>query len=226
MNAPTRFDLHVHSRHSPDSTESVEAIVARAAKIGLHGLALTDHNSVGGHAELAALGPRWPGLLLVPGVEVSTQEGHLLLYGISEAPPPHRPVGEVLRWAQDRGAVAVIAHPFRTFHGVGRTVVERAQVSAIEVRNGHNSARANRRAEAVRAARNLGGTGGSDAHYVGEIGRCTTELQRPVQSVDELLVELRAGRASAVGNGPGPAEQLGLALGTFGRRVARGFRGI
>jgi predicted metal-dependent phosphoesterase TrpH len=223
MTAPDRFDLHVHSRHSPDSTESIEAILAQASESGLRGLALTDHNSVAGHAELRALAPRWPGLLLLPGVEVSTREGHMLVLGVDEAPPRNRPIDEIIDWASSRHAVPVLAHPFRRVHGVGGAVTARVEVPAIEVRNGHNGARANRRAEAARAARHLGGTGGSDAHRALEVGRCATVTAHAVGSVEELLAELRAGRTTAVGGELTATERLRLALRTLGRRVGRGF---
>jgi predicted metal-dependent phosphoesterase TrpH len=226
MSAPARFDLHVHSLHSPDSTETVEAIVARAAALGLRGFALTDHNSVGGHSELAALAPRWPGLLLVPGIEVSTREGHLLVYGVHEAPTVHLPLDEVLRWTEARGGVAVLAHPFRTFHGVGYTVAARAAVPALETRNGHNGTRANRRAEELRAARRLGGTGGSDAHRALAMGRCTTEFAGTVGSLEDFLTELRAGRVIAVGRGLTWSERIRVGLGTLRRLVWRRFHRI
>jgi predicted metal-dependent phosphoesterase TrpH len=226
MSGTARFDLHIHSLHSPDSSESIDQILAQASRAGLRGVALTDHNSVAGHSELLALAPKWPGLLLIPGVEVSTVEGHLLLYGVDQAPPRARPIDEILDWAKARDAVPVLAHPFRTFHGVGGAVAERALVPAIETRNGHNGSRANQRAEVVRARRQLGGTGGSDAHRAPEVGRCTTEFARPVESLESFLVELRAGRVSALGSGPGPGERVRLALATFGRRVTRGFRPV
>ncbi len=226
MNGGPRFDLHVHSRHSVDSRESVEAILVRAAAIGLRGVALTDHNSVGGHAELTALAPRWPGLVLVPGVEVSTREGHLLLFGTDSVPRPQLPIREVLRWADDRNAVAVLAHPFRRIHGVGGRVASTAAVPALETLNGHNSPGANRSAERIRAARRLGATGGSDAHRAGEVGRCVTEFGRPIDSVSELLDELRAGRVRSEGREMSAGARLGLVLESFRRRVSRGLRPV
>jgi predicted metal-dependent phosphoesterase TrpH len=226
MSAPARFDLHVHSRHSPDSEETVEAIAARASSLGLRGFALTDHNTVAGHAELLALAPRWPGLLLVPGVEVSTREGHLLLLGAREAPAPRLPIQEVLGWARSRSVVPVIAHPFRLFHGVGGPVAARATVPAIETRNGHNPPRANRRAHALAAVRRIGSTGGSDAHRADEVGRCTTEVAATVGTVAELLVEVGSGRTTAVGTELTPGELARLTFRNFGRRLTRGLRPI
>ncbi len=226
MNATPRFDLHVHSRHSPDSSESVEAIVARAASLGLRGIALTDHNSIEGYPELAELAPRWPDLLLVPAVEVSTREGHLLLYGVGELPPVHAPIDEVLRWAEARGIVPVLSHPFRWSHGVGPAVADRVPVPAVETRNGHNGPGANHRAERLRSTRGLGATGGSDAHRASEVGRCTTEFARPIETVSDLLAELRAGRSTARGVELDASARFRLSVATFARRAARGFRPI
>jgi len=226
MNGPARLDLHVHSRHSPDSRESLEAIVDRAVRIGLRGFALTDHNSIAGHAELATLQARRPELVLVPGVEVSTHEGHLLVYGVTAAPTAHRPIDETLRWVVEQGGVAVLAHPFRRFHGVGAAVARRVGVPAIETTNGHNGASANRGALAVASERGVGRTGGSDAHRALELGRATTRFASSVASVTEVLEELRAGRAEADGRGVTWTERIPLAFGTATRRLARALRPI
>jgi len=171
-----RLDLHVHSHHSPDSSLTIEAVVTTLAERGLNGFALTDHNTVDGHEELAQWQAKLPALRLVPGVEVSTREGHLLAYGVREVPPLHRPVGETIGWVRDHGGVPVLSHPFRLSHGVGRSVAEHAPVSAIETLNGHNSPRANRKAAAVVVHRRLGATGGSDVHELSDLGRAYTEF--------------------------------------------------
>ena len=226
MNAGPRFDLHVHSRHSPDSSEPLERLVAEAASQGLAGFALTDHNTIDGHDELRDLAIRWPSLVLVPGVEVSTREGHLLLYGLDELPPLRAPVEETVRWAADRGVPAVPAHPFRWSHGIGGSSARRLPLTAIETRNGHNSPWANQAAERLRDERRLAGTGGSDAHRAAELGRCTTTFSRPVRSPSEFVTELSAGRLSPAGEELSASARARLVIGTFARRVARGFRPI
>src|SRR5207247_11451720 len=42
------FDLHTHTRHSPDSRVAPADLVMMAQRAGLAGVALTDHNSMGG----------------------------------------------------------------------------------------------------------------------------------------------------------------------------------
>lgn len=69
-----RADLHSHSNVS-DGTEPPAMVVRRAARAGLDAIALTDHDTVAGHAEAASALPA--GLILVPGAELSCRlEGH------------------------------------------------------------------------------------------------------------------------------------------------------
>jgi predicted metal-dependent phosphoesterase TrpH len=221
-----RLDLHVHSRHSPDSALTVEAIASRLAAVGLSGFALTDHNSVAGHPELGAVWARFPQFVFVPGVEVSTVEGHLLAYGVSEAPPAQRPVAETIDWVRDHGGVPVLSHPFRFTHGVGRVVAETAQVPTIETVNGHNSPRANRKAADVARRRGLGGTGGSDVHELADLGRAYTEFPEGTTGIESILDALRAGRTSAGGLSLDFPGRVRLEWRTTVSRVRRGFRPI
>jgi predicted metal-dependent phosphoesterase TrpH len=63
-----RIDLHAHSNRS-DGTDPPALVMRRARAAGLDVVALTDHDTVDGHAAAAAALP--PGLTLVPGAEVS-----------------------------------------------------------------------------------------------------------------------------------------------------------
>jgi predicted metal-dependent phosphoesterase TrpH len=226
MTDGVRIDLHVHSNRSPDSRLTLDAIVGQLSFVGLRGFALTDHNTVAGHAALAAMQQRHPEYLYIPGVEVSTHEGHLLGYGVAEAPPPHRPVGETVEWIESRGGVAVVAHPFRWRHGVGRRVATAVPVRAIETRNGHNSELANARAELLAAQRGIGATGGSDAHDLPDLGRAFTEFPDPAETVDDLLESLRHHRISADGQSLTIAGRLRVSARTTARFVGRGFRSV
>ncbi|MFI1155703.1 PHP domain-containing protein [Streptomyces sioyaensis] len=76
-----RIDLHTHSTAS-DGTDTPAELVRHAAAAGLDVVALTDHDTVGGHAEARAALPA--GLTLVTGAELSCRiDGvslHLLAY--------------------------------------------------------------------------------------------------------------------------------------------------
>lgn len=226
MTDELRFDLHIHSRYSPDSKLTVEAIAAAAAAGGLGGFALTDHNSVRGLGDLLEAQRQYRGYLFVPGVEVSTSQGHLLAYGLHEAPPVGRALEETIAWVEARSGVAVLAHPFRRTHGVGARATAEMAVPAIEVRNGHNTEIANARAELVTAQRRLGGTGGSDAHTIRDVGRAYTIVSDPVDTVEDLLEAIRRGHCRAEGRSLTGLESWRVGLRNVGLRLARGLRPV
>ncbi|GAA2401128.1 PHP domain-containing protein [Streptomyces glaucosporus] len=83
-----RIDLHTHSTAS-DGTDTPAGLVRAAAAAGLDVVALTDHDTVAGHAEAAGALPE--GLTLVPGAELSCRlDGvslHMLAYLFDPAEP-------------------------------------------------------------------------------------------------------------------------------------------
>lgn len=226
MSPGRRIDLHVHSDRSPDGRDTIERLVTQLKERNLDGFALTDHNRVDGHGRLAELARVHPELRLVPGVEVSTVEGHLLAYGLSTVPPVRRPVEETIDWIVARGGVPVLAHPFRRSHGVGQRVARGVRVPAIEGVNGHNGAGANARARRLAEARGLGQTGGSDAHGCADLGRSWTRFPEGADSLTELLAALARGQTSAEGASSGPLRRAQLALRSAVLRLSRGLRPI
>jgi 3',5'-nucleoside bisphosphate phosphatase len=89
-----RIDLHSHSTAS-DGTDPPAEVMRRARAAGLDVIALTDHDTLAGHAE--ARGALPPGLALVPGMELSCRlDGHsvhLLAYHVD---PAHAGLAEQL----------------------------------------------------------------------------------------------------------------------------------
>jgi hypothetical protein len=67
-------DLHAHTVHS-DGALTVPELADLAVRRGLDFLAVTDHNTISQHAELAANSRRY-GVTLLPGQEVTTSDGH------------------------------------------------------------------------------------------------------------------------------------------------------
>ncbi|MCC4256357.1 PHP domain-containing protein [Sphingobium lactosutens] len=78
-----RGDLHIHSfgasHDVKDAAATPQAIVATAHSEGLSIIALTDHNEIM-NVPAAIEAGRAIGVFVVPGVELSTPEGHLLCY--------------------------------------------------------------------------------------------------------------------------------------------------
>lgn len=93
-----RIDLHTHSTAS-DGTDSPAELVRGAAAAGLDVVALTDHDTVAGHAEAAVALPA--GLTLVPGCELSCRMAgtslHMLGYLCDPAEPALARERELLR---------------------------------------------------------------------------------------------------------------------------------
>ena len=94
-----RADLHVHSNAS-DGTDAPAEVMHRAARAGLDAVALTDHDTVAGHAEARRSLP--DGLTLVPGMELSCRLDdrslHLLAYLFD---PEHPELAEQTRLIRD-----------------------------------------------------------------------------------------------------------------------------
>ncbi|MCI4352340.1 MAG: CehA/McbA family metallohydrolase [Thermoplasmata archaeon] len=226
MTATVRLDLHIHSRHSVDSRLSFEKIVERVTYQGLQGFALTDHNTTDGLLELSRLRSTYPAFWFIPGVEISTHEGHLLAYGVTESPPPGRPLVETLERVDALGGVSVLAHPFRWVHGVGRRLATEARVEGIEGRNGKTSELANTRAELLAARRSVASTGGSDAHEPDRVGRAFTEFPGDVASLDDILEQIRRGETTAAGESLSFAGRVRSSVRDGLLSAVRGFRPV
>jgi predicted metal-dependent phosphoesterase TrpH len=214
-----RLDLHIHSEFSSDSTIPVELIVRRVKRAGLDGFAVTDHNAVGGTRKALELA-RDHGLVAIPGTEVSASEGHVLAFGIREAVPRDLPAEETVERIHDLGGVAVAAHPFRIWSGIGGKTLREVGFDAVEVVNGRTAESANR--EARRVARGRPAVAGSDSHRGDRIGRCATVLSMD-GDVDDVLEHIRRGKAVAEGKGRTLAETPRYATKTVGEWIVRGF---
>src|SRR3989442_835535 len=160
------LDLHNHTRYSPDSRVDPAALVGVARKTRLAGVAITDHNSVGGIeiAEAAAD----PDFLVIPAIEVSTRSGHVLGYGIREVIPRDLSVSETAERIVALGGVPVAAHPFRFWSGLGPVAVAETTFPAYETCNGRTLRRGGPRAPALAPPGELGVPGGGGRHFFGE----------------------------------------------------------
>lgn len=200
------FDPHVHTEGSSDSTAAVEDVLEAAAEAGLDGLAVTDHDRIDRSLAAAARAPAFD-LFAVPGVEVSTHDGHLLALGVRETPPEDRRFGWTVDWVHERGGVAVAPHPFsRERHGVGRRTLRASPaVDAVETFNACSVlGYRNRQARAFASRRDAVRVGGSDAHRPDRVGDGFTRVHvdpgvDPVADPEPLLAAIREGRTSAHG---------------------------
>ena len=186
-----RLDLHIHSNHSRDGTASPKEVLRQCRKIGLGGCSIADHNQIKGALEATSIGGD-EGVLVLRAVEVSTEVGHVLAYGVSDLIPRDLTVAETIDKIHAAGGVAVAAHPVRFPSGIGLELADREKFDAIEVLNGGSSGRSNRKARIMAERNRSSVTAGSDAHQLREIGKAYVELDG-VSTEEEVLDAIRKG---------------------------------
>jgi hypothetical protein len=107
-----RGDLHSHTEHS-DGANSVEEVVVKAIEVGLDFLAITDHNTITHHQDMARLS-HLP-IVLIPGEEVTTYWGHANVWGLREwieyRCADQEAMDAVRRYVLSRDALISINHP-------------------------------------------------------------------------------------------------------------------
>ncbi len=108
---PSRVDLHVHTTAS-DGRFRPKEIVSRAARQGLRAIAITDHDTVDGVPEALKAARSYPGLRVIPGVELSTDfaraEVHILGYFVDIKNGEFIAGLEKMRHSRDERARAMI----------------------------------------------------------------------------------------------------------------------
>jgi hypothetical protein len=192
-----KLDLHVHSTCSRDATAPPKDVISHCKKLGLDGLAITDHNAIAGSIEAYGLGKEQH-LIVVRGVEISTKEGHVLALGVSELVPRGLTVAETIEKIHSLGGMAVAAHPQRFPSGIGLELARKGLFDAIETINGGSSRRSNVRARRVAEERRLPVTAGSDAHELTQLGKAYTMVES-CETEDDVIEAIRKGKTQAGG---------------------------
>jgi len=195
-------ELHCHSALSHDGRDPVERLLEQAAAVGLDVLAVTDHDAIEASLEAVDLAPEY-GLIGVPGLEVTSREGHVLALGVREVIPAGLPFAETLDRIRELGGIAVIPHPFqKSRSGVGVAVTDEAlaDADAIEVYNSRLlTGRGNRRARRFAEERGMPMVAGSDAHIAEMVGQAVTLVDAEEPTAEGVVAAVRAGRTEPAG---------------------------
>ena len=195
------FDLHLHTYYSTDACGSPESMIEAARRRGLSGIAVTDHNTCAAveHLSQAGLirddGAAVEGFLIIPGVEVSTADGHLLCLGTTLPQMKGRPALEVVSAIHERGGIAIAPHPFDSFRaGIREEVLDQLPLNALETFNSAVSMKSfNEKAAAYATRRGIAATSASDAHHASAAGICSTAYELPELSLAALLAAIPRG---------------------------------
>jgi predicted metal-dependent phosphoesterase TrpH len=193
-----KIDLHCHSFFSGDGVSSPEQLIEAARAKGLDGFAITDHNTCDAVKYMIDKGYMRPdglpvdNFLIVPGVEVTTAEGHLLCIGAVLPNLKGRPAFEVCSLIHEAGGVAIPPHPYDVFRaGIRENVLKTLQIDGIEVFNAATTLkRYNRMAYDYALDHGLAMTASSDAHHHAAIGTAYTVLETDNFSVAGVLAQV------------------------------------
>jgi predicted metal-dependent phosphoesterase TrpH len=204
--------MHSHSIFSDDARATVEQYLKWIATVlrkthRIDGIVLTEHRGFDADHDYAELAAQYD-LLVLRGSELDTACGHFLVYGVT--PELRKAIDftdvkmdplKLIAEAERTGGIALPAHPGRRGIGLIEFLdkgfpLERTPV--VELINGGSSHWENDRARLLAEKGCCKGIGGSDAHFVSNIGSCLTEFEGEISDVKGLVAELRAGRFRAV----------------------------
>jgi|TARA_B100001971_G_C18150837_1_gene515736 predicted metal-dependent phosphoesterase TrpH len=248
----TIVDMHVHSRHSCDCFVGVKGIIKRAKKLGI-GVAITDHNMIEGSIEAEKLG-RSNGVLVIPGIEARSTEGiDILIYFYkigdligfyNKHLKPNKKwniqgssklsIEEITRILKRYKCIVCIAHPYRFYlKKVYNVLLKKKRnkklfrlFKVIEVVNGKNLERKNKKA--IKKARQLEKyyIGGSDSHRLKDIGMTVT-CSKNSNSVKKFLDNISHSRnVTVVGEETRMPYRLVRPLVSIKNAVSHKIRGI
>ena len=188
-------DLHVHSRASVDGRSTVEALIEAARARGLSAITVSDH-------DLCTPLPECTDILLIPGVEITSANGHILglflerptdFAALGKYPAPEKAIAAI----HNCGGLAVLAHPFAPVK-LSEDAISKLPFDAIETANARAMLKpgANEKARQLAERLHLPGTGGSDAHSDKELGGCVTAFSCEA-SLPALKAALLKGQCNA-----------------------------
>lgn len=217
------IDLHVHSEASFDGRDSVDLILEQAQAVGLDGIAITDHDTIAASLDAVERAAEYD-LLAIPGMEVSTADGHVLSLGIEDKIPAGLPFGTTIERIRDLGGLAVVPHPYQESRSGVLANISKKELrtaDAIEVYNSRLlTGRSNRQARRFAQRTDLPMTAGSDAHVCEMVGQAVTNVDPPELTVAAVLEEIRAGRSTVEGSRTPWRVSFRQAAGGLRRRVA------
>jgi len=194
-------DLHVHTTYSKDSLITPKDLVYYAKKRGLDAVAVTDHDQLEGARKIA----KETDFLIIPGMEVSSRDGHIVALNVQELIPKGLSAVETVERIHKAGGVAIACHPYVYFKGCLRDNVC-ATFDAIEVINARAFPFKSSVKKAEQTAKKLGlsRVAGTDAHYGPQIGYAYTVIEAAEPSVEAITKAIVKGDCQPFGE-PVPA---------------------
>ena len=189
-----KIDMHVHTEDSPDAHTKINDLPQIIKSKGLDGIAVTEHDY---------FDPRgFSNVIIIPGVEISSAEGHIIALGVHEIVPRNLSADETIRKIHDQGGTAIIPHPYDPVCECVKISKLKVRPDAVETMNADALSFGISNYLARRDARkfNLPQVGGSDSHIPESIGDCYTIIDSATRSVEDILSAVQQGKAHPVGH--------------------------
>jgi predicted metal-dependent phosphoesterase TrpH len=185
-----KLDLHIHSQYSDDAEGSAKEIIQSLKKKGLQGCAITDHNTVKGGLVAQKLASN--DFIVIPGVEISTRDGHLLALNMSTDIPRGLSIEQTIDRVIYQGGIPIVPHVLRNMSGIKVSKLKEiaSKLSAMEVFNACSQPHTNIKMAQIAQSLHLGGTGGSDSHIPEYAGYGYTVVDTTDMSNDAICAAI------------------------------------
>src|SRR6185437_15983352 len=136
--------------------------------------------------------------LVLAGVEISTDDGHILAFGIDKYVFGMHRSKELASYVERADGALVAAHPYRRQMPWFSRNDAYQYVQALEEWNGRGSDKENEFSKRLCDMMKLPGTAGTDSHSISDVGNCATYFEAEIHDERELITALKSGAYHAV----------------------------
>ena len=219
-----RADLHLHTYASDGLIGAADLIEHVENFTDLDVVAITDHDETSASLQAREWAARRnTRVQVVPGVEVTTLDGHMLALFVEERPPALRSLQRTAEWVRSQGGLCIAPHPFtRWTHSLNARALIQAMddglLAGVEILNASLAGRGSRpRALLFADQHGLARIGSSDAHMVSMIGLAWTRF--PGKTTADLRHAIELATTTAEGRFATPREMIAEAIPQLARSM-------